>query len=64
MLKRADPPPSHSVDDRLRLLKDLLLHEAGEGALHDLLDLQHDGGDLPALRGLQVHAAADPEQVD
>ena len=52
-------PPSHRVDNGLWLLEDLLLHEAGEGALHDLLDLQHDGRDLPALRGLQVHAPAD-----
>ena len=33
------PRPSHGVDNRLRLLKDLLVHEAGEVALHDLLDL-------------------------
>ena len=32
-------PSSHRVDDRLRLLEDLLLHERGEVALHDLLDL-------------------------
>ena len=54
------PCPSHGVDNRLRLLKDLLVHEAGEVALHDLLDLQHDGGDLPALGRLQVNAPADP----
>jgi hypothetical protein len=54
------PRPSHGVDNRLRLLKDLLVHEAGEVALHDLLDLQHDGGDLPALGRLQVNAPADP----
>jgi len=36
------------------------VHEAGEVALHDLLDLQHDGGDLPALGRLQVNAPADP----
>jgi hypothetical protein len=54
------PRPSHGVDNRFRLLKDLLVHEAGEVALHDLLDLQHDGGDLPALGRLQVNAPADP----
>jgi hypothetical protein len=54
------PRPSHGVDNRLRLLKDLLVHEAGEVALHDLLDLQHDGRDLPALGRLQVNAPADP----
>ena len=30
-------PSSHGVDNRLRLLKDLLLHERAEVALHDLL---------------------------
>jgi hypothetical protein len=54
------PRPSHGIDNRFRLLKDLLVHEAGEVALHDLLDLQHDGGDLTALGRLQVHAPADP----
>ena len=37
---------SHGVDNRLRLLKDLLLHERAEVALHDLLDLHLKGDDL------------------
>ena len=47
-------PSSHRVDDRLRLLEDLLLHEGGEVALHDLLDLHLEGGDLPGQVALLV----------
>ena len=35
-------PTTHGVDDRLRLLKDLLLHEVIELALHNLLELKLD----------------------
>ena len=47
-------PSSHRVDDGLRLLEDLLLHERGEVALHDLLDLHLEGGDLPGQVALLV----------
>ena len=47
-------PSSHRVDDGLRLLEDLLLHEGGEVALHDLLDLHLEGGDLPGQVALLV----------
>ena len=47
-------PSSHRVDDGLRLLEDLLLHERGEVALHDLLDLHLKGGDLPGQVALLV----------
>ena len=47
-------PSSHRVDDGLRLLEDLLLHERGEVALHDLLDLHFEGGDLPSQVALLV----------
>ena len=40
---------SHSVDNRLRLLEYLLLHEGGEVALHDLLHLHLERGDLSYL---------------
>ena len=39
-------PSSHGVDNRLRLLKDLLLHERAEVALHDLLNLHLKDDDL------------------
>ena len=50
-------PPSHRVDNGLWLLEDLLLHEAGEGALHDLLDLHLEGGDLPGALSVPERAA-------
>jgi hypothetical protein len=37
---------SHGIDNRLKLLKDLLLHERAEVARHELLDLHSKGGDL------------------
>ena len=43
---KVDPSP-HRVDDGLGLLEDLLLHERGVLALHDLLDLELQGEDLP-----------------
>lgn len=42
---------THSVDDRLGLLKDLLLHEVVEAALHDLLELNLDGLDGADVAG-------------
>ena len=39
-------PSSHGIDNRLRLLKDLLLHERAEVALHDLLNLHLEDDDL------------------
>ena len=50
---KVDPSP-HRVHNRLWLLKDLLLHEGGEVALHDLLDLHLEGGDLPGQVALPV----------
>ena len=47
-------PASHGVDDRLWLLEDLLLHEGGVVALHDLLDLHLEGGDLTVERAVVV----------
>lgn len=43
---------THSVDNRLGLLEDLLLHEVVEAALHDLLEL-----DLKGLNGTDVRRA-------
>lgn len=40
---------SHGVDNRLGLLKDFLLHEGGEVALHDLLDLHLEGCDFTGM---------------
>ena len=40
-------PSPHGVHNRLWLLEDLLLHEAGEVPLHDLLNLHLEGGNLP-----------------
>lgn len=37
---------SHRIDDRLWLLEDLFLHEAVEGALHNLLKLELDFADV------------------
>ena len=42
---------THSVDDRLGLLEDLLLHEVVEAALHDLLELNLDGLDGTDVAG-------------
>ncbi|KAG9527140.1 isomerising glucosamine-fructose-6-phosphate aminotransferase, partial [Aureobasidium melanogenum] len=45
---------THSVDDRLRLLEDLLLHEVVVTALHDLLELDLDGLDGTDLAVVDV----------
>ena len=37
---------SHGINNKLKLLKELLLHERAEVARHDLLDLQSKSGDL------------------
>ena len=50
---KVDPSP-HCVHNRFGLLEDLLLHEGGEVALHDLLDLHLEGGDLPRQVALPV----------
>ena len=50
---KVDPSP-HRVHNRFGLLEDLLLHEGGEVALHDLLDLHLEGGDLPRQVALSV----------
>ena len=42
-------PSSHGVEDRLRLLEDLLQHERVERALHDLLNLHLEGRDLTEI---------------
>ena len=42
---------THSVDDRLGLLENLLLHEVVEAALHDLLELDLDGLDGTDVAG-------------
>ena len=39
-------PSTHSVDDGLWLLEDLLLHEGGEVTLHDLLNFHLEGSDF------------------
>ena len=48
---------THGVDDGLWLLEDLLLHEGGVVALHDLLDLHLQGGHFPVQRTVVVQAA-------
>jgi len=45
---------SHGVHDGLGLLKDLLLHEVVELALHDLLELQFDGLDRTDVGGTVI----------
>ncbi len=50
-------PASHGVDDGLWLLEDLLLHEGGEVALHDLLDLHLEGGHLSVQWAVIIEAA-------
>ena len=45
-LFKVDPSP-HGVDDGLGLFEDLLLHESRVVALHDLLKLHLEAGDLP-----------------
>ena len=49
LVLKVDAAP-HGVDHGLGLLEDLLLHERGVVALHDLLDLKHQGGDLAGKR--------------
>ena len=56
LLLKVDPA-SHGVDDRLWLLEDFLLHEGGVVALHDLLDLHLEGGDLAVDRAVVVQGA-------
>ena len=50
-------PASHRIDDGLGLLEDFLLHEGGEVALHDLLDLHLEGGHLAVEWTVIVEAA-------
>ena len=50
-------PASHGVDDGLRLFEDFLLHEGGEVALHDLLDLHLEGGHLAVQWTVVVEAS-------
>ncbi len=57
-------PPAHRVDDGLRLLEDLLLHEGGELALHYLLDLHLERDDLPRDGVVGVRCVVSTMQPD
>ena len=50
MSVKVDASP-HGVENRLWLLEDLLLHEVLVVALHDLLQLHLERGDLARERG-------------
>lgn len=56
-------PATHGVKHRLGLFEDFLLHKRGVGALHDLLDLELQGGDFSVMcvvnRSLQTVNAED-----
>lgn len=52
----------HGVNDGIGLLEDLLLHEEIVVALHDLLQLHLQGGDLALVR--VVASASDPVDAE